>query len=116
MLMYNHKFGNHNIDALVGYSAQKYSNEYNQLTATDFPSDDIPWMGAGATKNGDNNIEQWALASVIARANYSFKDRYLLQATFRRDGCSRFGQAINMQIFLPYPPDGLYLTKPSWNQ
>ena len=37
MLMYNHKFGNHNIDALVGYSAQKYSNEYNQLTATDFP-------------------------------------------------------------------------------
>ena len=40
MLMYNHKFGNHNIDALVGYSAQKYSNEYNQLTATDFPSDD----------------------------------------------------------------------------
>lgn len=26
------------------------------------------------------------------------------------------GQAINMQIFLPYPPDGLYLTKPSWNQ
>lgn len=33
MLMYNHKFGNHNIDALVGYSAQKYSNEYNQLTA-----------------------------------------------------------------------------------
>lgn len=50
MLMYNHKFGNHNIDALVGYSAQKYSNEYNQLTATDFPSDDIPWMGAGATK------------------------------------------------------------------
>ena len=91
MLMYNHKFENHNIDALVGYSAQKYSNEYNQLTATDFPSDDIPWMGAGATKNGDNNIEQWALASVIARANYSFKDRYLLQATFRRDGCSRFG-------------------------
>ena len=54
MLMYNHKFGNHNIDALVGYSAQKYSNEYNQLTATDFPSDDIPWMGAGATKTSSN--------------------------------------------------------------
>ena len=93
MLMYNHKFGNHNIDALVGYSAQKYSNEYNQLTATDFPSDDIPWMGAGATKNGDNNIEQ--SAEMVAPV---------------------LGQAINMQIFLPYPPDGLYLTKPSWNQ
>ena len=28
---------------------------------------------------------------MIGRVNYSFKDRYLLQATFRRDGCSRFG-------------------------
>ena len=114
--MYNHKFGNHNIDALVGYSAQKYSNEYNQLTATDFPSDDIPWMGAGATKNGDNNIEQWALASVIARANYSFKDAIYSRRHSAEMVAPVLGQAINMQIFLPYPPDGLYLTKPSWNQ
>ena len=35
--------------------------------------------------------QQWAMASFIGRANYSFKDRYLLQVTFRRDGCSRFG-------------------------
>lgn len=91
MLTYSRTFGEHNIDALLGYSAQKYTNEYNQLTATDFPSDDIPWMNAGATKNGNNNMEQWSLASLIARANYSFKNRYLLQATFRRDGCSRFG-------------------------
>lgn len=91
MLMYNQRFGEHSIDALVGYSAQKYTNEFSRLTATDFPDDNIPWMNAGATKNGDNNIEQWSLVSVIARANYSFKDRYLLQATFRRDGCSRFG-------------------------
>ena len=91
MLMYNQQFGEHSVDLLLGYSAQKYTNEYNQLTATDFPDDDIPWMNAGATKNGNNNIEQWSLASVIARVNYSFKDRYLIQATFRRDGCSRFG-------------------------
>ncbi len=91
MLTYNRTFGQHTIDALLGYSAQKCSNEYNQLTATDFPSDDIPWMTAGATKNGNNNMEQWSLASLIARANYSYKSRYLLQATFRRDGCSRFG-------------------------
>ena len=51
------------------------------------------------------------ISSVIARANYSFKDRYLLQATFREMVAPVLGQAINMQIFLPYPPDGLYLTK-----
>lgn len=91
MLMYNNRFGEHNLDVLLGYSAQKYIKEYSRLSATDFPDDDIPWMNAGATKNGDNNIQEWSLASVIGRLNYSFKDRYLLQATFRRDGCSRFG-------------------------
>ena len=113
--MYNHKFGNHNIDALVGYSAQKYSNEYNQLTATDFPSDDIPWMG-GATKNGDNNIEQWALASVIDARIIASKTAIYPGDIPPRWLLLFWGQAINMQIFLPYPPDGLYLTKPSWNQ
>lgn len=91
MLMYNQRFGEHSIDALLGYSAQKYIKEYSRLSATDFPDDDIPWMNAGATKNGDNYVEEWSLVSLIGRLNYSYKDRYLLQATFRRDGCSRFG-------------------------
>lgn len=91
MLMYNKTFKEHSIDALVGYSAQKYTYELGKLTGTDFPNDDISWIDAAATKNGENRMEQWSLVSLIGRLNYSFKDRYLLQATFRRDGCSRFG-------------------------
>lgn len=91
MLMYTRTFGDHNVDALVGYSAQKYTGEYSKLTGTDFPDDDITWIDAAATKNGGSNMQQWALASLIARVNYSYKDRYLLQGSFRRDGCSRFG-------------------------
>lgn len=91
MLMYNKTFNEHSIDALVGYSAQKYTWEGSDLSGTDFPDDDVSWIEAAATKNGTATMQQWAIASLIGRINYSFKDRYLLQATFRRDGCSRFG-------------------------
>lgn len=91
MLMYNKKIKEHSIDALIGYTAQKYTWEASELSGTDFPDDDISWIDAAATKNGTSTMQQWSMISFIARANYSFKDRYLLQATFRRDGCSRFG-------------------------
>ena len=91
MLMYNKTFKEHSIDALIGYTAQKYTWEGSDLSGTDFPDDDISWIDAAATKNGTASTQQWAMASFIGRLNYSFKDRYLLQATFRRDGCSRFG-------------------------
>lgn len=91
MLMYNKTIKDHSIDALIGYTAQKYTWEGSDLSGTDFPDDDISWIDAAATKNGTSTMQQWAMASFIGRANYSFKDRYLLQVTFRRDGCSRFG-------------------------
>lgn len=91
MLMYTKTFKEHNIDALVGYTAQKYTWEGSNLSGTDFPDDDISWIDAAATRNGTSSMQQWSMISFIARANYSYKDRYLLQATYRRDGCSRFG-------------------------
>lgn len=91
MLMYDKTFGEHTVGALIGYTAQKYRKEWGNLSGTDFPDDDIQWIDAAATKNGGSGVTEWALASMIGRINYSFKDRYLLQATFRRDGCSRFG-------------------------
>ena len=91
MLMYNKTFAEHSVDALFGYSAQMYTWEGNSLYGTDFPDDDITWIDAAATKDGGSSMQQWSLVSLIGRLNYSFKDRYLLQATIRRDGCSRFG-------------------------
>lgn len=91
LLTYEKQIGDHRFDLLLGYSAQKYANEYGNLNGTDFGDDDIPWISAAATKGGSAGIDEWALASIIGRVNYSFKDRYFLQANIRRDGCSRFG-------------------------
>ncbi|PXV59961.1 TonB-linked SusC/RagA family outer membrane protein [Dysgonomonas alginatilytica] len=91
MLSYNNTFGDHSIEGLLGYSAQKYQAEFGRLSGTDFPDDKITWIQGASTKNGNSYKEAWAVASFISRLNYRYKDRYLMQATFRRDGSSRFG-------------------------
>lgn len=92
LLTYEKQIGDHRFDLLAGYSAQKYSYETARMTGTDFADDDIPRIEAAATiSEGKAKINEWALVSLIGRLNYSFKDRYYLQANVRRDGCSRFG-------------------------
>ena len=72
----------HSIDALIGYTAQKYTWEGSDLSGTDFPDDDISWIDAAATKNGTSTMQQWAMASFIGRANYSFKDMIFVASNF----------------------------------
>lgn len=82
---------NHNLDVLVGYSAQKFSQENNLLTGIDFPDNDVEWIDAAAIRNGNSNITEWSLLSAFSRVNYNYKGKYLLSASLRRDGSSRFG-------------------------
>lgn len=57
------------------------------------------------------NETEWALLSYMARVNYSYEDRYLLTATIRRDGSSRFGKKHRWGTFLPYRWHGVPLRK-----
>lgn len=92
VLTYNKTIGDHTFDLLAGYTTQKYRQENSGINKTDFPSDDIPWLSAGATvTNGSSSTTAWSLESLIGRLNYSFKGRYLLSAALRGDGSSRFG-------------------------
>lgn len=93
MFTYNTVIGGaHSIEALAGYTAQKYKEETSFINGTDFPDDDIPWLSNAATKtDASSNTLSWSLVSMIGRLNYAFKDKYLLSAAVRRDGSSRFG-------------------------
>lgn len=84
-------FENHNIDLLLGYSAQKSRYEGANISARDYPDDEIGWFTAALTRVGSGSKSGWALISYLARLNYDYKGRYLLSFSFRRDGCSRFG-------------------------
>ena len=91
-LSYAKSFGKHTVDAVVGYTAQNELLDVNRMTGTNFPNNNIKTINAaGLITSAFNTKEQWALLSYLARVNYNFDDRYLLTATFRRDGSSRFG-------------------------
>jgi TonB-linked SusC/RagA family outer membrane protein len=89
-LNYDKKIGKHSIQALAGYTYQ--SNKYSYLgsSRTDLPDgiDQID-AGAGISSNSGNRLES-NLLSILGRVIYSYDNRYLLTASFRRDGSSRF--------------------------
>lgn len=90
-LMYAKRINQHNIDAIAAYTAQKFTQENSNINANGYPNDRIGWIDAAGTRVGNANTTAWSIASMLARVNYSFKDRYLLSVAFRRDGSSRFG-------------------------
>jgi len=82
----------HAISALAGYSVQVQRNKAANFNGSQFPDDDVQTLNAAARITGGTAIEDWALLSWLARANYSYRDRYVLTASFRTDGSSRFGE------------------------
>mgnify|MGYP002777899777 CR=1 FL=1 len=99
-LTYQRVFGQrHNLTALVGYTIQKEIFDSNDLDATNFPTDAVPTLNAGFVTRGSSFRTEWSLISYLGRVNYAFDDRYLLTATLRRDGSSRFGAGNKWGVF-----------------
>lgn len=91
---YNKTFAqDHQVEVLVGYSAQRFRREYNEAGGSNFSDDLIPWISGGLPefRTANSGTTQWSLLGEYARLNYNFKGKYLLNAAIRRDGSSRFG-------------------------
>ena len=101
-LNYNKVFNDaHSVNILAGFSYQESNYENILAAATGFPGNDIRRLSAGsvrttASSGGASN----ALESYFARANYSYKGKYIFQASGRLDGSSRFGSE-NRYGFFP---------------
>ncbi|HAQ20321.1 MAG TPA: TonB-dependent receptor [Prolixibacteraceae bacterium] len=90
---FNKTIGEHSINAFAGYSVQKDSYEEGRLLASGFPNDQVHTLNAATTVlSFSSTASEWSLLSYIGRVNYSYLDKYLLTATLRRDGSSRFGK------------------------
>ena len=84
--------GKHNLAALVGYTWEDEGQQTLSGSRNNFPSDDVPYLGAGGADgqtNGGGGYE-WAIQSVFGRLTYNFDQRYLFETTMRYDGSSRF--------------------------
>nr|WP_293833346.1 TonB-dependent receptor [uncultured Arsenicibacter sp.] len=92
-LNYNRSFGQHNLSALLGFSAQKDRRTATELTATNFPNDLVQTLNAGQVSAGGSDIQEWSLLSYLGRVQYDYAGKYLLSGAIRADASSRFGAA-----------------------
>ena len=100
---WNRKINDHSINAVLGYSWQEnVVGDGFQSSTTNFPVDNVSYnnlalsnpyaIGSYRVNFGDPNIYyKTRLISDFARLNYNYKEKYLLQASVRRDGGSVFG-------------------------
>ena len=84
--------GSHRLGIMAGTSAQWNRYDWLNTQKNDFMFDNIHEMDNGLKMYEiGGNMSEWSLFSFMARVNYSYADKYLLTATVRRDGSSRFG-------------------------
>jgi TonB-linked SusC/RagA family outer membrane protein len=104
-LSFTKQFGIHSIDIVSGYTMQKASSEDFSMsgkniirTSPDFwyfnpnyiydPTNGVNTISS--ISNGVDASQNYSMMSYLFRANYTYNSKYILTATFRRDGSSKF--------------------------
>jgi len=93
-LTYTGAIGQHNFNALLGFTQQENKNEVFRAGAQNFVTDDLLFnsLQSGSTiTRPSSDTYNWVLHSYLARVNYNYANKYYASASIRRDGSSRFG-------------------------
>lgn len=113
-LTYNHDFGKLGFGALLGYSYQKSSVDYNGVQGTTFISPTLKYIeSASNITDGTSSLSENALQSLFARVNLNYDDKYLFEASIRRDQSSKFAPKKRTGYF-PAASAGWRISKESW--
>ncbi|HSC54293.1 MAG TPA: TonB-dependent receptor [Phnomibacter sp.] len=93
-LTYDKSFGDHKIKALAGQSAQQYKSYELTASAENVPNtrrgDHYLRLGNVAGRSVDDKGDLSTVSSYFGRVNYSYQNKYLLTASLRADGSSKF--------------------------
>ncbi|UEG51483.1 SusC/RagA family TonB-linked outer membrane protein [Mucilaginibacter daejeonensis] len=94
ILTWNKTFGQHNFDVTALLNKEKYNTWYTRTNNSQFsPTDVLGYhnIGAGTLPVESSDDRVYNASGLMGRLNYTFKGRYILTGTFRRDGFSVFG-------------------------
>jgi TonB-linked SusC/RagA family outer membrane protein len=97
---YDKTVGKHKFNVMGGTSAQE--NRYNFMNGSiqGFANDNINQIRNGLSlPTIDGSTSSWSIFSYLGRVNYSFADKYLITASLRHDGSSRFGENRKYGLF-----------------
>jgi TonB-linked SusC/RagA family outer membrane protein len=101
---YNAQLGGHNIAAVAGMEFTKTESElfYARKDGLILEDRDYGYLSAAIgdnIKDANGSGDEYALLSYFGKVNYSYNYKYLLSATIRRDGSSKFGADNRWAIF-----------------
>jgi len=106
-LKYTLEVSNHNVDFLAGHSYQRFFQRFNAFSINNFSTQEIeayynPSIGSSLSvsqnrPSGGASINE--LQSFFGRVNYAYANKYLLTATVRADGSSKFGENNRYGVF-----------------
>lgn len=93
LLNYNNTLGNHNIDLLVGHeSFNLKENGLDGFKQGQSLSGNSEFGNFTTVNSLGSYLDRYRIESYLSRANYSFGDKYLISASLRTDGNSRFAE------------------------
>ncbi len=99
-LNYNKVFGKSSLQATSGLSYQESTLKTTSSTGQSFPNDKFTKIASAAIISGGSSSETgYSFLSYFTRANYKLSDKYLLGASVRVDGSSRFGDSNRYGVF-----------------
>lgn len=96
ILGFDKDFGYTNLNAIIGFTTQTYYSESIYVAGSKLQNDVTKFYALQFTdpelRDISTGYDQWAIASFIGRINLSLGSKYLITASFRRDGSSRLGR------------------------
>lgn len=91
-LNYSKEFGDHELNVLAGMTIQQRKSENSEVTGNGYSNDLLKNLqGATAISEYEEINTELKKVGYFGRVNYAFADKYLVSASFRRDGSSVFG-------------------------
>ncbi len=99
VLTYSRSFGDHQLDLLGGVNYRQQKFNYFYASGEMLSSSKLTAVGTAATPEIGGQLTEWKLAGMFSRAHYIYQDKYILSATIRRDGSSRFGRNHRWGVF-----------------
>ena len=83
----------HNLEALLGYSAEKYARRSTYIEAIDFPNENLQYItSAGTIRAASASALDRGMSSFFGQFKYNYLYKYIFTMTARADGSSKFGK------------------------
>jgi TonB-linked SusC/RagA family outer membrane protein len=90
----------HDVSGVVGTSFEENTEEFSEVTGTQFPGNQFRYLTSAATITDGSSLKtEWTLFSIFSRLSYTYNGKYTATFNVRRDGSSRFGEDNRYGLF-----------------